>query len=103
MVLAQSDGRRLFVSLAQDITERRAHEEQVQLLMREVSHRAKNMLTLVHAIARQTAARQPEDFIKRFTERITSRPATIVIGTVKKIWASLARNCHQASFTESTT
>ena len=67
---AQSDGRRLFISLAQDITERRAHEEQVQLLMREVSHRAKNMLSLVNAIARQTAAREPEDFIERLTERI---------------------------------
>jgi len=38
--------------------------------MREVSHRAKNMLSLVQAIARQTAAREPEDFIGRFTERI---------------------------------
>jgi PAS domain S-box-containing protein len=74
---AQSDGRRLFISLAQDITERRAHEEQVQLLMREVSHRAKNMLSLVHAIARQTAAREPEDFIERFTERIQALAANL--------------------------
>ncbi len=74
---AQSDGRRLFISLAQDITERRAHEEQVQLLMREVSHRAKNMLSLVHAIARQTAAREPEDFVERFTERIQALAANL--------------------------
>ncbi len=73
----QSDGRRLFISLAQDITERRAHEEQVQLLMREVSHRAKNMLSLVNAIARQTAARRPEDFIERFTERIQALAANL--------------------------
>jgi PAS domain S-box-containing protein len=71
----QSDGRHLFISLAQDITEQRAHEEQVQLLMREVSHRAKNMLSLVHAIARQTAARGPEDFIERFTARIQALAA----------------------------
>jgi len=71
----QSDGRRLFVSIAQDATERKAHEEQVQLLMREVSHRAKNMLSLVQAIARQTAAREPEDFIGRFTERIQALAA----------------------------
>jgi two-component sensor histidine kinase len=38
--------------------------------MREINHRAKNMLSLVQAIARQTAARAPEDFIERFTERI---------------------------------
>jgi PAS domain S-box-containing protein len=74
---AQSDGRRLFVWMAQDITEQRAHEEQVQLLMREVSHRAKNMLSLVHAIARQTAAREPEDFIERFTERIQALAANL--------------------------
>jgi PAS domain S-box-containing protein len=71
----QSDGRRLFVCMAQDVTERKAHEEQVNLLMREVTHRAKNMLSLVHAIARQTAARAPEDFIERFTERIQALAA----------------------------
>src|SRR5262249_18977092 len=52
----QSDGRRLFVCVAQDVTERNAHEEQIHLLMREGNHRAKNMLSLVQAIARQTAA-----------------------------------------------
>jgi PAS domain S-box-containing protein len=66
----QSDGRRLFVCVAQDVTERKAHEEQIHLLMREVNHRAKNMLSLVQAIARQTAACEPEDFVRRFTERI---------------------------------
>jgi len=71
----QSDGRRLFVSMAHDATEQKAHEEQIRLLMREVSHRAKNMLSLVQAIARQTAAREPEDFIGRFTERIQALAA----------------------------
>src|SRR5262249_10816826 len=46
-----------------------------QLLMREVNHRAKNMLSLVQAIARQTAAREPEDFIGCFTERIQALAA----------------------------
>jgi PAS domain S-box-containing protein len=71
----QSDGRRLFVSMAHDATEQKAHEEQISLLMREVSHRAKNMLSLVQVIARQTAAREPEDFIGRFTERIQALAA----------------------------
>ena len=71
----QLDGRRLFVCVAKDETERKAHEEQVHLLMREVSHRAKNMLSLVQAIARQTAAREPEDFIECFTERIQALAA----------------------------
>jgi PAS domain S-box-containing protein len=71
----QSDGRRLFVSVAQDVTERKAHEEQVRLLMREINHRAKNMLGLVLAIVRQTVAREPEDFIQRSTERIQALAA----------------------------
>jgi two-component sensor histidine kinase len=71
----QPDGQRLFVCVAQDMTDQRAHEEQVQLLMREINHRAKNMLSLVQAIARQTAARDFEDFIERFTERIQALAA----------------------------
>jgi PAS domain S-box-containing protein len=65
------------VGTAQDITERKLREEERRqraerehLLMREANHRAKNMLSLVQAIARQTAARDPEDFVGRFTERI---------------------------------
>jgi PAS domain S-box-containing protein len=61
--------------ILQDITERKAHEEQIHLLMREVNHRAKNMLSLVQAIARHTAARDPEDFIGCFTERIQALAA----------------------------
>src|SRR5712671_1957711 len=72
---AQSDRRRLFVCVAQDVTDQKAHEEQIQLLMSEINHRARNMLSLVQAIARQTAAGGPEDFIERFTERIQSLAA----------------------------
>ena len=43
--------------------------------MCEISHRAKNMLALVQAMARQTAAREPEDYIERFTERIEALAA----------------------------
>jgi PAS domain S-box-containing protein len=71
----QSDGRDLFICVAEDLTQRKAHEEQVHLMMREASHRAKNMLSLVQAIARQTAAGGPEDFVGRFTERIQSLAA----------------------------
>jgi PAS domain S-box-containing protein len=71
----QSDGRRLFACVAQDVTDQKAHEKQIHLLMREINHRAKNMLSLVQAIARQTAAREPERFIERFTERIQALAA----------------------------
>jgi PAS domain S-box-containing protein len=38
---SQSDGQRLFVSVAQDVTERKAHEDQVRVLLGEVNHRAR--------------------------------------------------------------
>jgi len=38
--------------------------------MREINHRAKNMLSVVDSIAHQTATRNPEGFIERFSERI---------------------------------
>ena len=53
------DEKRL-IGLVQDITERKEAEERERMLMQEVNHRAKNMLGLVQAIARQTAAGSPE-------------------------------------------
>src|SRR6266404_3440456 len=43
--------------------------------MREINHRAKNMLSVVDAIAHQTATKNPEDFIERFSERIQALSA----------------------------
>ena len=43
--------------------------------MREMNHRAKNMLSVVDAIAHQTATRSPEDFVNRFSERIQALSA----------------------------
>ena len=63
-------GNRYFTGTIRDITERRRHEKELQLLLREVNHRAKNMLAVVQAIARQTAATTPHDFIERFGERV---------------------------------
>jgi PAS domain S-box-containing protein len=62
--------------ILQDVTERKAHEEQIHLLMREVNHRAKNMLSVVGAVAHQTATKNPEDFIERFSERIQALSAS---------------------------
>ena len=72
---AQSDGRRHFVVMAEDVTDRRASEERIQLLMREACHRTNNILSLVQAIARQTAASDAQDFIGRFSERIQALAA----------------------------
>jgi two-component sensor histidine kinase len=64
-----------FVGTVADITERKEREEKEHLLMREINHRAKNMLSVVDAIAHQTAARNPEDFVERFSERVQALSA----------------------------
>jgi two-component sensor histidine kinase len=50
-------------------------EEREHLLMREINHRAKNMLSVVDAIAHQTTTKNPEDFAERSSERIQALSA----------------------------
>jgi PAS domain S-box-containing protein len=64
-----------FVGTLADVSERKEREERERLLMREINHRAKNMLSVVDAIAHQTATRNPEDFIERFSERVQALSA----------------------------
>jgi two-component sensor histidine kinase len=64
-----------FIGTVQDITERKEQQEREHLLMREINHRAKNMLSVVDAIAHQTATRTPEAFMERFSERIQALAA----------------------------
>src|SRR5258705_11228122 len=64
-----------FGGTVQDISERKEREEKEHLLMREINHRAKNMLSVVDAIAHQTATKSPEDFVERFSERIQALSA----------------------------
>jgi PAS domain S-box-containing protein len=64
-----------FVGTVRDITERKEREEKEHVLMREINHRAKNMLSVVDAIAHQTVASSPEDFVERFSERIQALSA----------------------------
>jgi PAS domain S-box-containing protein len=64
-----------FVGVVEDISAQKQAEEQVDLLMREARHRTKNILGLVQAVARQTAASEPEEFVERFTERIQALAA----------------------------
>lgn len=49
---------------------------QIALLMKEVNHRSKNLLSLIQAIARQTSATNPKDFSKAFSSRLTSLSAS---------------------------
>jgi PAS domain S-box-containing protein len=87
-----ADGERRAVSVVgtmQDITGRKEREEKEHLLMREINHRAKNMLSVVDAIAHQTAAKNPEDFIERFSERIQALSANQDL-LVRNEWKGVA-------------
>ncbi len=62
---------------ARDITDRKRWEEHIQLLMREVTHRSKNLLAVIQAMARQTklASSDVNDFERRFSGRLQSLAA----------------------------
>ena len=66
------------VSIVADVTERKAAEDQVQFLMRELSHRSRNMLAVIQAIARQTArsATTMEEFERQFGPRLQGLAAS---------------------------
>jgi PAS domain S-box-containing protein len=59
-------------SIVSDIGERKAREKQIEFLMRELSHRSKNLLAVVQAIAGQTARYSDdlEEFQTRFSQRL---------------------------------
>ncbi|MEZ5788207.1 MAG: HWE histidine kinase domain-containing protein [Xanthobacteraceae bacterium] len=55
-----------------DITERKTHESHLRLLMRELTHRSKNLLAVIQSMARQTArhAGSIDDFLDSFGDRL---------------------------------
>jgi PAS domain S-box-containing protein len=63
------------VGTVADITERRENAEKAHLLTREINHRAKNMLSVVDAIAHRIFAGHPEALAGRFSERIQALSA----------------------------
>ncbi|GGC55705.1 hypothetical protein GCM10011504_37570 [Siccirubricoccus deserti] len=69
------DGRRLRMSAAADVTERKHTEEQRLLLAREVDHRAKNALAVVQALLRLTPVREEET--RRFAATVADRVAAV--------------------------
>lgn len=54
-----------------DISERKGWEQHLRLLMRELTHRSKNLLAVIQAMARQTA--RHSDSIEAFIERFSAR------------------------------
>ena len=78
-------------SIAHDISEKKRAEARERLLMGEVNHRAKNLLSLVQVIARQTAASDPVTFARRFEERILAMSASHDV-LVNNDWADVPVN-----------
>ncbi len=60
------------IGVAVDMTERKRQEEHWRLVMREMTHRSKNLLAVIQAMARQTAARSESTdvFVKHFAHRL---------------------------------
>lgn len=57
---------------AVDVTERKENEQHLRLLMRELTHRSKNLLAVIQAMARQTArhAGSIDEFVEIFSARL---------------------------------
>ena len=72
----QDSGR--YIGLSFDVTERKLNEDRNRVFTREVRHRAKNLLAVVLAIARQTAGQKdPALFAEEFSNRIAALSATL--------------------------
>ncbi|MGH6663777.1 MAG: sensor histidine kinase, partial [Pseudolabrys sp.] len=61
-----------------DVTERKESEAHLRLLMRELTHRSKNLLAVIQAMARQTArhAGSTEGFLNQFAARLQALAAS---------------------------
>ncbi len=70
------DAGSVFFASITDETERKAQEEREHLILREMNHRAKNVLAVVQVLARQTARRTPEDYLERLDARIGALAAS---------------------------
>jgi PAS domain S-box-containing protein len=74
-----ADGRPVrLIGAGIDITERKRAEEHLRFLLREISHRSKNLLAVILAMASQTAksAETVADFRQRFGERLMGLSAS---------------------------
>jgi two-component sensor histidine kinase/CheY-like chemotaxis protein len=63
-------------------------EQQIRLLMNEVNHRSKNLLSVVTAIGQQTAASSPREFVKKFSSRLQALAVNHDL-LVKSQWRSI--------------
>ena len=74
-----------------DITERKEREAHIRFLLSEVSHRSKNLLAVVQAIASQTArsTHSPDDFADDFSARLKSLASSLDL-LVQQEWLGVS-------------
>jgi two-component system CheB/CheR fusion protein len=72
--LENFNGRRLVLESTRDVTARRASERRLRLLLSELTHRVRNTLAVIQAIARHTMrnSTSKEDFGERFEARLSA-------------------------------
>jgi PAS domain S-box-containing protein len=70
--IVEHEGRRQIIGVNVDITQRKKQEDNLHFIMNELSHRTKNLLSVVQAMASQTARYSGSfsDFEERFLGRI---------------------------------
>jgi len=75
IILETVGGQQLALESTRDVSERKAWETQQRLLLRELTHRVKNTLTVVQSIAHQT--RRFSKSYEEFTDRLDGRLAAL--------------------------
>src|SRR5208337_2212424 len=73
-----AQGSNRYIGLSFDVTGRKINDDRNRLFTREVRHRAKNLLAVVLAIARQTAGKKdPAMFAEEFSSRVAALSSTL--------------------------
>jgi two-component system CheB/CheR fusion protein len=92
------EGQRLVLESIHDVTDSRTLERRQRLLMSELTHRVRNILAVIQAIARQTLRSSPakEDFVERFEGRLAALAGAHTL-LVQSDWigADLGELAHQ--------
>ena len=90
--ITMPDGRFGVVCHFYDLSERQRHEKHAQLLMAEVNHRANNLLSVVQAVAQQTAkSSDPQTFFAHLSDRIGGLAANQDL-LVRNLWHGVEVN-----------
>ncbi|MFZ1884932.1 MAG: PAS domain S-box protein [Rhodoplanes sp.] len=81
------EGRRYFTGIMRDISARKERERHIRLIMRELSHRTKNVLAVVQAMAWQTSRTSvnAEEFQDRLSQRVDGLGRSIDL-LVRREW-----------------